>query len=145
MSFADIYILRNNGKSALVHDTDPVDENWLAESQNAKASENNDVLWSFEFLTDYEYDALFMLPHIFNKSYYVGFVDGKCRLIRVSMVYPKYFDGGIVCCRNITDIENDAIMWKSFGDDTLLLCIGDLMRTYCTRTRTFSDWYRTIF
>lgn len=148
--FVEIYIVRKKGKYALAvnREFDPLPENDLFEPQGVNNKPENRIgpmidakTWNHEMLTGFVYDVLYNLPHICNKSYFVGYINGRCRLIRLSEVSIGDYDLTRICCHNVTDAENDSILWKSYGDDSLLLCDGDMRRVYCTRTRSFSEWY----
>lgn len=140
-SFAEIHVIKRNGKHALgcCTNTDSMDHDTAQAYSSAVACLS--LFLDYEMLTDYTYDALYVLPHTHNRSYFAGFIGGKCQLLRVSMIPRSQYVKGTVLCRAVTDAENDSIMWKSYGDDMLLLCRGKMMRTYCVRTHSFSEWY----
>ena len=89
------------------------------------------------------YDVLFQLYHPWNQSYFVGYKNGKCALLRVS-AHAFDMDGdAVTVCRALCDPEYDSIAW--YGENVIVLHQGEARREYCLQTHTMSERYEYIW
>ena len=126
LSFADLGIVRTEGKYGLIH--------------IPEVDEPDDSIP----LLPCTFDVLFSLYHPYNKSYFVGFKNGKCGLY-VMTAYPhkNEEDSSWVCCTELAKPEFDSITWN--GDNTITLHQGDFRQDYCLRTHTISALYECLW
>ena len=121
-SFIDIGIIRCQGKYGLIH------------------IPNEDELDDSIPLLTCTFDALHLLYHPLNKSYFVGFKEGKCGLYAMTAhSYQHAEDYYFVDCTELAKPEHDSISWN--GDSIITLHQGDYRQDYCLRTHTLSTPY----
>jgi len=125
LSFCELGIIRYQGQLGLIQifDEDNPDENMP--------------------LLPCTYDVLFQLHHPWNKSYFVGYKDGKCALLRVVAHAYQVGEDDVAVCKVLSGHEYDSIAWN--GDNTIVLYLGASRREYNLRTHTMSEAYECLW
>ena len=125
LSFCELGIIRNQGLFGLIQifcEDDP-DENLP--------------------LLPCTYDVLFQLHHPWNKSYFVGYKNGKCALLRITAHAYQAGEEDVAVCRVLSDPEYDSIAWN--GGNMIVLYQGELCREYHPRTHMVSEAYECLW
>lgn len=125
LSFCELGIIRYQGLFGLIQIFDEDDPN-----------ENMPLL-------PCTYDVLFQLHHPWNKSYFVGYKDGKCALLRVVAHAYQVDEDDVAVCKVLSDPEFDSIAWN--GDNIIVLYQGELRREYNLRIHTTSEAYECLW
>ena len=102
--------------------------------------DNKELCDDFTLLIPWEYDALFLLHHAWNDSYFAGYQDGKCALFRiVAQPMDEYGLENTTFSIPLTKAEFDSIAWD--GNYLIFLYAGKKRCEYHLRTHTLSELY----